>query len=103
METDPSVFKMRLWMTEAEARLFNYLSRFPRLGDLAVEFGKLARKRKSVQDRWVVGQGFKPASGERLGRDVYRHEHSALVATLPYLPIEKFRLLAKTSRGLLSW
>lgn len=100
---DPFVFKKRLWMTEPEGRLFNYLSRFPRLGDLAVEFGALARKRKSVQDRWVVGQGFKPANVDRLDGDAYQHEHSTLVATLPYLPIQKFRLVAGTSRGLVPW
>ena len=103
VDADPFVFKKRLWMTEPEARLFNYLSRFPRLGDLAVEFGTLARKKESVQKRWVIGQGFKPASVDRRGRGIYRHEHSTLVATLPYLAIEKFRLLAGTSRGLLSW
>ena len=103
VDADPSVFKKRLWMTEPEGRLFNYLSRFPQLGDLTVEFGTLARKKKSVQDRWVVGQGFKPANVDRLGRDDYRHEHSTLVATLPHLPIEEFRILAGTSRGLLPW
>ena len=100
---DPFVFKKRLWMTEPEGRLFNYLSRFPRLGDLAVEFGALARKRKSVQDRWVVGQGFKPANVDRLDDDAYQHEQSTLVATLPHLPIEEFRILAGTSRGFLPW
>ena len=100
VDADPSVFKKRLWMTEPEARLFNYLSRLPRLGDLAVEFGTLARKRKSAQNRWVVGQGFKPANVERLDSDAYHRERSTPVATLPYLPIEHFRLLAGTSRGL---
>ncbi len=100
---DPFVFKKRLWMTEPEGRLFNYLSRFPPLGDLAVEFGALARKRKSAQDRWVVGQGFKPANVDRLDDDAYQHEQSTLVATLAYLPIQKFRLVAGTSRGLVPW
>ena len=103
VDTDPSVFKKRLWMTEPEARLFNYLSRFPRLGDLVVQFGTLARKRESAQNRWVVGQGFKPANVKRLERDAYQHEHSTLVATIPYLPIEKFRVLAGTRQGLSPW
>lgn len=103
VDADPFVFKKRLWMTEPEGRLFNYLSRFPRLGDMAVEFGTLARKRKSVQDRWVVGQGFKPANIDRLDGNAYQHEQSTLVATLPYLPIRKFRLVAGTSRGLVPW
>ena len=103
VDADPFVFKKRLWMTEPEGRLFNYLSRFPRLGDLAVEFGALARERKSVQDRWVVGQGFKPANIDRLDRNAYQHEQSTLVATLPHLPIGEFRILAGTSRGFVPW
>ena len=103
VDADPFVFKKRLWMTEPEGRLFNYLSRFPRLGALAVEFGTLARKRQSVQDRWVVGQGFKPANVIRLDGNAYQHEQSTLVATLPHLPIEEFRILAGTSRGFLPW
>ncbi len=103
VDADPSVFKKRLWMTEPEARLFNYLSRFPLLGDLAVEFGTLARKRESAQNRWVVGQGFKPANVERLRHGGYQHEHSTLVATIPYLPIEEFRLLGGTRQGLSPW
>ena len=90
-------------MTEPEARLFNYLSRFPRLGDLAVEFGTLARRKKSAHNRWVVGQGFKPANVDRLDSDTYHREHSTPVATLPHLPIDHFRLLAGTSRGLRPW
>ena len=103
VDADPFVFKKRLWMTEPEARLYNYLSRFPRLGDLAVEFRTLARRRKPAQNRWTVGQGFKPANVDRLDRDDYHHEHSTPVATLPWLPIEHFRLLAGTSRGLRPW
>ena len=41
VDADPAVFKKRLWMSEPEARLFNYLSQFPRLGDLVSEFGVL--------------------------------------------------------------
>ena len=103
VDADPFVFKKRLWMTEPEARLFNYLSRFPRLGDLAVEFGTLARRKKSAHNRWVVGQGFKPANVDRLDSDTYHREHSTPVATLPHLPIDRFRLLAGTSRGLRPW
>ena len=103
VDADPSVFKKRLWMTEPEARLFNYLSRLPRLGDLAVEFGTLARRKESTQNRWVVGQGFKPANIERLAQTAYEREHSTLVATLPYLPIGEFRILAPKHEGLCPW
>ena len=103
VDADPSVFKKRLWMTEPEARLFNYLSRFPLLGDLAVEFGTLARRKESTRNLWVVGQGFKPAKTERLAQTAYEREHSTLVATLSYLPIEEFRVLARKRQGLCPW
>ena len=103
VDADPSVFKKRLWMTEPEATLFNYLSRLPLLGDLAVEFGTLARRRKPTKNRWVVGQGFQPANAERLAQAAYEREHSALVAELPYLPIEDFRILGRKCEGLRPW
>ena len=103
VEADPSVFKKRLWMTEPEARLFNYLSRFPCLGDLAVEFGTLARKRKSAQDRWVVGQGFQPVNVERIERAGYERRHSKIVATTPYLPVDEFQIPVLDCTGLQPW
>ncbi len=103
VEDDPSVFKKRLWLTEPEARLFNYLSGFPCLGDLVVEFGKLSRRNESVQNRWVIGQGFKPANVERLGHEEYQRGHSSIVASTPYLPITDFRILARSRRGLQPW
>ena len=95
VEADPFVFKKRLWMSEPEARLFNYLSQLPRLGDLVAEFGKLSRKKESTQNRWVVGQGFQPANLDRI--------HSSIVATTPFLPIDEFHILARTDEGLNPW
>ncbi len=103
VEDDPSVFKKRLWLNEPEARLFHYLSGFPRLGDLVVEFGRLSRKQESVQNRWVIGQGFKPANIEHLRNEDYQRGRSNIVATTPYLPIADFRILARTSRDLQPW
>ena len=103
VDADPFVFKKRLWMTEPEGRLFNYLSRFPRLGDLAVEFGTLARKKKSAQNRWVVGQGFQPEAVERIDRAGQELRHSSIVATTPYLPVDEFRIPVLDSTGLQPW
>ena len=103
VEDDPSVFKKRLWLSEPEARLFNYLAQFPRLDDLVAEFGTLSRRRKSTRDRWVVGHGFKPANVDLLQRPAYDHEHSVVVATTPYLPIGEFHVPARTSDGLKPW
>ena len=103
VEADPFVFKKRLWMSEPEAKLFNYLSQLPHLGDLVVEFGQLSRKRESTQNRWVVGQGFQPANLERLPTASNDHEHSRVVATTPFLPIDEFRILTRTDEGLNPW
>ena len=103
MEDDPSVFKKRLWLNEPEARLFNYLSRFPSLGDLVVEFGDLSRRKESVRNRWVVGQGFKPANVKHLGNEDYQRRHSSVVASTPYLPVAEFRVVARTPEGLQPW
>ena len=100
VEEDPSVFKKRLRLSEPEARLFNYLAQFPRLGGLVAEFGTLSRRKESIRDRWVVGHGFKPANIDRLRHPTYEREHSVVVAATPYLPIEEFRVLARTSDGL---
>ena len=101
VEADPSVFKKRLWLSEPEARLFNYLEQFPRLGGLVAQFGTLSRGKESTQGRWVVGQGFQPANAARLRHA--GHERSHIVATTPYLPIGKFRVLAQTGDELKPW
>ena len=103
VDTDPSVFKKRLWMSEPEARLFNYLAQFRNLGDLVVEFGTLSRRKESTENRWVVGQGFQPANVERLQGAAAEHLYSGVVATTPHLPIDEFRILARTGEGLKPW
>ena len=103
VDADPAVFKKRLWLSEPEARLFNYLAQFSRLRDLVVEFGNLSRRKESTRNRWVIGQGFQPASAERL-LDAHRDRvYSSVVATAPYLPIEEFRVPALTCEGLRPW
>ena len=103
VEADPSVFKKRLWLNEPEARLFNYLSQFPRLGDLVAEFGTLSRRRESTRGRWVVGQGFQPANAKRVPRAAHKGHHSNVVTVTPFLPIDEFRVLARTCEGLQPW
>ena len=103
VEEDPAVFKKRLWMSEPEARLFNYLSQFRRLDDLVVGFGRLARRKKPTKNRWVVGQGFQPARIKQGEDSTYRPLHSKVVATTPHLPIGRFRPLAEGGVGLRPW
>ena len=104
VEEDPSVFKKRLWLSEPEARLFNYLALFPRLDDLVAEFRTLSRRRReSTQGRWIVGQGFQPANAERARGPVREGKHSNVVAVTPHLPIDEFRVPVRTCEGLKPW
>lgn len=103
VDGDPAVFKKRLWMSEPEARLFNYLSQFPSLGDVVIEFGTLSRRKEPTNNRWVIGQGFQPASVERLQDATHGRAYSTAVATIPHLPIEEFRILARDCEGLRPW
>ena len=103
VEDDPSVFKERLWLSEPEARLFNYLAQFLRLDDLVAEFGTISRRRESTRGRWIVGQGFQPANAERYRGPVREGKHSNVVATTPHLPIGEFRVPVRTCEGLQPW
>ncbi|MDE0005036.1 MAG: hypothetical protein OXQ29_20285, partial [Rhodospirillaceae bacterium] len=92
---DPFVFKQRLWMSDPESKLFNYLASFTRLGASVSEYRKVYRRIDAYQDRWVVGNGFQVVNEERLGDDGYRSERSEVVPHIPYLPIEAFQILAQ--------
>ncbi|MEQ9568328.1 MAG: N-6 DNA methylase, partial [Pseudomonadales bacterium] len=100
---DPLVFKRRLWISEPDAKLFNYLSNLPKLGSLIEEYGTAKRAGQLPADTWLIGQGFKPANVERLTDPNYDYEHSDLVAQTPYVAIGDFKVLALASGGLKPW
>ena len=92
---DPFVFKRRLWMSDPESKLFGYLAAFPKLGAFVTEYRAVYRRMQSFENRWVVGNGFQPVNGNRLGDEDYRCQPSERVVSTPYLPIEAFRALAQ--------
>ena len=92
---DPSVFKRLLWMSDPESKLFGYLESLPKLSDLVSEYRSLYRRSESLENRWVIGHGFKPAQRLRLDDDDYQHQYSDTVAKTPYLPIRGFCALAQ--------
>jgi hypothetical protein len=96
---DPLVFKRRLWMREPDAKLFAYLSRLPKLGKLVNEYRDVSRRKESLADRWVIGQGYQPFGGDTDVQNVEPIE-SALVGTLPDLPIAAYERLAQPIEGL---
>ncbi len=97
---DPFVFKRRLWLSDAEAKLFGYLRALPTLGNVASDYQKAYRTRNLPENRWVVGSGFQPLSENRSNRDHHRQQRSELIVNLPYLPIEAFRVLAQGTEHL---
>ena len=103
VDADPSIFKKRLWMSEPEARLFNYLAQFPRLGDIVVAFGTLSRRKESTKNRWIIGQGFQPVDPARLSDSATSREKSDFVGRVPHLPIAEFRSPVQTSGRLSPW
>ena len=100
---DPTTFKKRLWLTEPEAKLFNYLSGVPRLRDQVVEFRSLSKKRESMENRWIIGNGFKPVKDQTRQRGPYQRKQSSIIAETPYLPARNFRIIAQACGDLLPW
>ena len=95
VKDDPFIFKRRLWMSSAESKLFGYLESLPKLGDLVHQYRSLYRGAEDFEDRWVIGNGFKPARRDRLDEDAYQYQYSDAVAKTAYLPIQRFRALAQ--------
>ena len=100
LREDPFVFKRRLWMSDPEAKLFNYLESLPKLGALASEYRIAHRRMESFKDRWVVGNGFQPVKEDRLDEDDYQRHHSETISNMPYLPVQAFRVLAQDTAQL---
>ena len=103
VDADPSIFKKRLWMSEPEARLFNYLAQLPRLRDLVVAFGTLSRRKEPTKNRWIIGQGFQPVDPAGLSDPATSREYSDFVGRVPHLPIAEFRSPVQTSVRLSPW
>ena len=96
---DPLIFKRRLWMSEPEGKLFNYLSEFSKLGDIAATF-RDAKKFVGDAERWIIGDGFKRAVPERLPDPSYDKAESDHVGVLPHLTVEQLPRLAVTNANL---
>ena len=101
---EPLVFKQRLWMNDPESKLFNYLSTFPKLGDVAKAYGTQRKKGEPPrEDRWLIGQGFQPFNAERTASRSTRPSASDSVGKLLHLPIRAFKPLAQPVGSLSPW
>ena len=95
LREDPFVFKRRLWMNDPESKLFNYMEALPKLGALVSEYRVAHRRMELFENRWVVGNGFKPVNEDRLDDDEYQRLRSETISSNLYLPIKAFRVLAQ--------
>lgn len=96
---DPLIFKRRLWMGEPDAKLFNYLTVLPKLGDFIYNYGSRRREHSAPPEGGTIGQGFQPynaASGSS-------YQTSTHVSQFPYLPIGGLQPLAQRTDGLSPW
>lgn len=100
---EPLVFKHRLWLSEPDTKLFNYLSAFPKIGDLINVYGTHRRKNILTDDQWLIGQGFQPFNSDRTNGLPRKFVLSDFVNELPFLPIGKFRTLAQSVQSLTPW
>ena len=104
MEEDSTIFTQRLWMNDPETKLFNYLSLFPKLGEVAKAYGVQRRKREFPnREQWLIGQGFQPINTERTVARTTSPLTSDSVGKLPHLPIHAFNPLAQPVGSLPSW
>lgn len=107
---NPLAFKQRLWMREPDAKLFGYLARLSKIGDLVADFGSFSRRRHDPFGHWVIGQGYQPFTADNYEamEDAGLEEDEAqsrtitplvseYVGTYPDLPISAFRRLAQAN------
>ena len=101
---DSTIFTQRLWMNDPETKLFNYLSVFPKLGDIAKAYGDQRKKEESPDEvQWTIGQGFQPFKPRRIAVRPSRLKISDIVGKLPHLPIDDFKPLAQPVDQLPPW
>ncbi|MBL8228812.1 MAG: N-6 DNA methylase [Bryobacterales bacterium] len=58
-QSDPAVWKQRMWATGRDQKLLAWLSDLPRLGSTATLYSRV-RRDLDLAEEWVIGQGFKP-------------------------------------------
>lgn len=101
--SNPLTFKQRLWMREPDGKLFAYLSKFPKLSDLIVDYGSLRRRKQDLPKKWIIGQGFQPFHGQPSTQSGSSYFLSQYVGKLPDLPIAAFGRLVQPISDLTPW
>lgn len=103
VQSNPMVFKQRLWMRGPEAKLFGHIDRLPKLSAFVKEFGTLQRKKGDFSNGWVIGQGFKPYHPDSSSVSSQQYYYSDIVGHVPDLPVKAMTPLAISTKTLRPW
>ena len=94
VEENALLFKQQLWLRNADAGLFQYLSSFPKLG----HFIRPYRSEHRIKSDWQIGCGFSP-----LGRTRSTALVSQFVGKVPNLPVGCLAPMVVDSSQLVHW
>jgi hypothetical protein len=89
VQSDPAVFKRKLWARSPDERLLQFVKTVPALSSFIVE-SKAAGMGFSRTKSWAIGQGFQPAHETTKGSTTT----SAAVRQFPYFAATNFRPIA---------
>jgi len=88
---DPLLLKRRMWMQTPDAKLFQYVSSFPPLGEKLITFQDSNKNGADITGKWIIGRGFQRAQSQKLENSDYSRSISNEVTKIPYLDITMFR------------
>jgi hypothetical protein len=86
VQSDPAVFKRKLWARSPDERLLQFVKTLPPLSSFIIE-SKAVGKDFSRTKSWAIGQGFQPAHETTRGSTTT----SAAVREFPYFAAKDFR------------
>ncbi len=90
-ESDVGIWKKRMWATNRDQKLIEWLSELPPLGSIATLYSRM-RRGLDKQKKWVIGQGFKPHHPESTSKR--QREDFTIVEEVtqePFLKASQFR------------
>jgi hypothetical protein len=90
-QSDAGIWKKRMWATNRDQKLIEWLSDLPALGSTATLYSR-TRRGLAQSGKWVIGQGFKPHHPESPSKR--QREEFTIVEELtkePFLSASQFR------------
>lgn len=105
VKRQPNLFKHRLWMGSSASKLFLYLADLSSLSDRGlVTHGELTKRRKTPKpEQWVIGEGFKRAVKENIGKPNYWTTECPELTKIPFMDTKYFSSLVLTQVDAPPW